>query len=187
MDALLNVLMVLATCIALWSLIVVGRPALARARLVDDLSTLRDEVEDAVLDGKIDSSEPAADFIAKADMILDNPRIASFSCGLALHLALGKQGVDLSQLASGARDGYKDLSEADAKFLSERDTRVVRALSRYTVHGSIMWFVLLALRRLVRVVNGVEGNHAGRTSAPTPSNIARGSWGLGPHARDRVA
>lgn len=172
---LVNTGLILATAVALWLLVFVGRPAIARARFSRDVSKLRDQVADAVLDGAIQDSDEAEAFVDRATSVLDSPRDFTFTYALALVSSARKAGIDMEKV--GVPFKYEDLSTEDAEFMEQMDRRMVAILTRHFVDGSCAWFVLAPARAvLVRLARAFGAGSA--SSVGSVSQIARETWGV---------
>lgn len=167
--------MILATVAALWLAVFMGRPAIARARFSRDVSRLRDEVADAVLDGAISDSDEAEAFVDRTTRVLDSPRDFTITYALALVSSARKAGIDMEKVAVPFK--YEDLSTEDAEFMEQMDRRMVSVLSRHLVDGSCAWFILAPVRavlvRLARVLGAGSASPVGSVT-----QIARETWSV---------
>lgn len=172
-----NFVLLVAALAVLWLAIFVGRPAIARARFSRDVSALRDEVADAILDGIILDSEDAEAFVDRATRVLDNPREFTMGHALALLSSARNAGIDMQKVGTPFK--YESLPADDAAFLEGKDRRMVAILTRHFVDGSTAWFVLAPLRFVVISLARLLGTGAATGAVGSVSQIARETWGVG--------
>lgn len=172
MFGFLNFAMLVAAALLLVWCIFIGRPLVARERLSAEMSSLSDEVEDAILDGMIADSDEARAFVYQAGRAADSPREFSLSEMHSMVRGLEAVGVDVLD-RSRRGDMYADLSDGDAAFLRAYDDRAVAALSEHGTNGSSMWLAFHGAWWLAGVVGALLPSER---EAPTAEKAAESTW-----------
>ncbi len=161
--------LVVLTAVALWALVVFGVPWVARAKFVRVVSEVRDDVEDAILEGRLPDRSEAWAVLDKIDALLENPELVTIGKLWAFKSAWDEtEGVEIR------RPSYAELAPEQRKLLHRAEQRVVSAMVDLLVHGSALWFVLDPLRRLHRAALRRRGRPI--SVQTQPRQLAFFSW-----------
>lgn len=138
--------LLLVAAVALWVAVIVVFPAASGARFVAQVSEIRDECDDAVLQGDLPDIDAVRQFIAKTDVMLKDPyRLGGTSRAIAVIVTMKAHGID------PARDlapPYFGLDAEQCMIMDAFDRRLVSALALHLAGGSIFWWALRPLQLL---------------------------------------
>jgi hypothetical protein len=162
----------LAPVVAIWAGVVWIRPAVARARVEREVLLIRDRIIDGILNDGIASTNPRAlDLIKFCDFVANHSRQLTLPAALITDLALRRSGVDTVAEARTKKEKAVVNSAGLAndngeQCLSQAEKDVDAAIATYLVRGTAMWWLLVPMEHLMRLLNWWRSSTAHH---PTPS------------------
>lgn len=128
--------------VSVWVFIVVGRPAVATARLAAEASSIRDRVIDGVLAQDYRRSDPSVDRLLRlCDKAITTPAVfgwseaVAFRTALAAHPELVANNSPEELAAVDSRDSISD------RALSKEWAELAIALRRFMIDYSSLWWL----------------------------------------------
>jgi hypothetical protein len=159
----------LAACVLLILLVILGVPSIARLQFRYRLESIRDDGVDAIIGGEIRQGPAVTRFLAAVGRASRYPGWMSIARNYAVWRALRDVGVDPRQVA--ARPGYSDLRVSEQRLMDGLEARLRAAIRSYLIWGSPLgWACGLALLVLGRQ----PGSKLARTDRALPE-LARKS------------
>lgn len=127
---LLVALMTLA--FSVWAFTFLILPAIGRAAFVAEISEIRDQVDDALIEGRLADDACVRDFVERADFYIANPDQISMARLLAIHEAHEAYGISPKR----PQHSYARLSPAQRKMMHDLEAQETRAVAKRLVRGS---------------------------------------------------
>lgn len=159
-------LSVVGVVLGVWSILFFFLPYLMRTRFEYRAMVLRDECQDAVLDGVLPDTPPVRAFLDRARVMTEEPKSFNLATALAVHATLSEL-----KYRGPSAPSYGSLSAQQRKLLHHLDDELHRAFVDRLVHGSSFgWALLLGVgvsRLIRRLLHGLS------PKSPTPQILAR--------------
>jgi hypothetical protein len=133
----------IATSAVVIVLILTGVPRLARLLFRQRLETIRDDLVDAVLDGRLPREASLQSFIKSLDQVGDQARLLTLPRAIAMYLALVKLRVPNATL--GPVDSFGSLESDERRLMHEFEKRRQSALWSYLTWGSPLGWAMAPL------------------------------------------
>jgi hypothetical protein len=143
--------------IALWASAFFIWPAVARARFAYEVARIRNDVDDAIIEGRLPDDPCVRELVGTADFMIRNSRSISLSRAWAIHRTHVELGLPLTDKPS-----YESLTKPQRRAMYEYDNRMIAAMSKRLVYGSM---IALPLRL---ALSGVRLNQSLRAAVKSP-------------------
>lgn len=145
-----SLVMILSTLGLFWYGVLVLRPGIARARVRAEVSEIRADLVDAMLDGTIPIGQPAAmDLIAWCDELVDHPREYTLGTAFSLVHAFRKNDIEPTS-DPGLVDLHRVEDPAGRKLIHDARTKLDRVVGWYLVRSSTLWWAFSGIDWLAR-------------------------------------
>jgi hypothetical protein len=139
MTEIVRVVLLVGTLAGLSWTAILGVPMLARVAAVAAVGRLRDELADAVLDGRLPRADPAVQtFLAVTDCFVSHPEHFGLSEAMAAHIAYERLGIPPRRLPT-----YAALNVDQRRLMHDAERVLAHRLRAYLVFGSRFWLLLL--------------------------------------------
>jgi hypothetical protein len=150
-----------------------GVPLLARARFVATVGRVRDDLADALLDGRLPADDVAiVEFCRVANDASENPWKYGLTEAYAAHETLARTSVETSWPPS-----YNELSPIQRKEMHGHEKDLLGALKGYLFWGSRIWYLVIPFQVLVRLLHQASAEAGGgakrSAAAPGSETLAR--------------
>ena len=164
----MSVLLLLLPVVVAWVAVFFIWPTAARARFTSQISEIRDDADDAVIDGLVPDGPEVRHFLEKTEYLRDNPRHLSFSLLVAIHLTLEQYG----QVPESKAASYAELTPEQRKVMHKLDGRLEEAVASHVVRGSRFYSVFWCLVRIAGGRKRVAMQARKVIDTPRPTELA---------------
>jgi hypothetical protein len=145
------------TIMAVFLLVIIGVPLVARLLYRKRMEVIRDDLVDAILDDKLRETRAVQHLLTAVEASLQAPRRLTLLRIFAIAQAAIDSGTDIE--AATRRPRYSDLVPAERELVQELDDRLCRAFTSYMDWGSpsaLYLKPLLALTARIRHGGDIE-------------------------------
>lgn len=138
-------LLLIGSVLLVWWTLFFVLPAIGRVHFSDHVARLRDEVDEAVITGQLPFDYNLRDWLERAQILIDDPRILGLTRVMAVHRAHAVLGVPIDSPG----EEYEGLDPAQQEVMAAFDERMVRLIKTRLIIGStfaiVFWLAALAL------------------------------------------
>jgi len=145
-----------------------GIRRLAQIAFTSRLEAIRDDCEDAVLDGRLREKQQVKELLSRLDDMMKYGRRVTYARLLALRLAASQVGLDIVAEAQTEELSYSGLQPTERRIMHELEERLLQAWVSYVnLSTPLGWAHTVASRIGRRLRPGKPNRRAQADSLPT--------------------